>query len=74
MTLAVQVDDTGGTPNVTYRGEAAAGSATSAAVWRIQEITTTTDGGGNDDIAILWADGDTNFDNIWNNRLLLTYS
>ena len=74
VTLAAQVDDTGGTPNVIYRGEAQPGALTSAAAWRIQEITITTDGGGNDDIATLWADGDANFDNIWDNRAALSYS
>ena len=73
-TFAVEVDDTGGSPNVIYKGEANPGSAAGAALWRIQQITITTDGGGNDDIAILWADGDSNFDNIWNNRLSLSYS
>ncbi len=67
MPLAVQLDDIGG--GVTYVGEADAGSATSAASWRIKEITET-----GPDISIIWADGDTNFNNIWDNRLVLSYS
>lgn len=74
VTLASQLDDTGGSPNVLYKGEALAGTLTSAALWRIQQIIITTDIGGNDDIAILWADGDTEFNNIWDNRLSLSYS
>lgn len=74
VTLAVQVDDTGGSPNVIYKGDANAGSGVAAAVWRIQQITVTTDGGGNDDVGILWADGDTLFNNVWDDRLGLSYS
>ncbi len=74
VTLAAQLDDTGGSPQVLYQGEAATGSATSAAVWRIKRLTITTDGGGNDDIATEWADGNANFDNIWDNRLALSYA
>jgi hypothetical protein len=70
VTLALQLDDTGGAPQVLYKGEAAAGSITSGALWRIQEITIQTDG----DVAILWADGNTNFDNIYDDRLGLSYS
>lgn len=53
----------------TYIGSAAAGSAQGSAVWRIKKmveaagITT-----------ITYADGDTQFDNIWTNRASLTYS
>lgn len=74
VTFATQVDDTGGAPQVIYKGEAIPGVALAAASWRIQEITITTDGGGNDDIGILWADGDSDFNNIWNDRLGLSYS
>jgi Collagen triple helix repeat (20 copies) len=55
--------------SVTYIGYAAAGSSTSSASWKIKKITTT-----GDDIAITWADGNTNFDNIWDNRAALTYT
>lgn len=51
----------------TYYGVAAVGSSESAAVWRIfrEEASTGT---------IIYADGNANFDNIWDNRTGLTYS
>ena len=52
-----------------YRGEAYPGSATSAAVWRIQRITIT-----GDDIAIEWADGSDALNQVWDDRASLTYS
>ena len=52
-----------------YVGKAIPGTATSAALWRIQEITVV-----GDETIILWADGNTDFDNIWNNRAALSYS
>jgi len=57
-------------PEVTYRGDALPGTATSAAAWRVQRMTLQSDG----DIAIVFADGNDNFDNIWDNRLSLSYS
>ena len=51
----------------TYIGEAAAGSLTASAVWRVKRLT-------NADNTIIWADGNTNQDNIWDNRVALTYS
>jgi hypothetical protein len=53
-----------------YRGEAAPGSATSAAVWRIRKLTF----GPGDDVTITWADGNSSFDNVWDNRAALTYT
>ena len=54
---------------VTYIGQAAPGTATSAASWRIQRMsvsgTVTT---------LEYADGDLNFNNVWDNRAALTYS
>lgn len=54
---------------VTYLGSAAAGSATSAAVWKIKKVlvasTITT---------ISFASGSTAFDQIWDNRASLSYS
>jgi len=61
------IDDASST--VSYYGWAQIGSATSSAVWRIMKktisstITTYT-----------WADGNTSFDNIWDNRASLSYS
>lgn len=50
-----------------YLGEATAGSATSASVWRIQKIATGTG-------EITWADGNTSFDNSFSDPASLTYS
>lgn len=65
--LALLLDEASAT--ISYVGEAAAGTAQSAAAWRIKRITTS---GGS--LTIEWADGNTNFDNIWANRVALTYS
>jgi len=53
----------------TYVGTATVGSATSAGVWQIRRITNT--GAG---FNIQYADGDTDYDNIWDNRGSLSYS
>lgn len=57
-------------PEVTYRGDALPGTLTSAALWRVQRLTIQSDG----DTEVLFADGDDNFDNVWDNRLSLSYS
>ena len=62
----LQVDSVGLT---TYLGYADAGTLTSGATWAIKRIVET----GND-VAITWADGDKSFNNIWNDRLTLTYN
>jgi hypothetical protein len=65
--LLTFLDDTT-TANVTYIGQAAIGSDESQAVWQVKKVDETSG------IIITWADGDANFDNIWNNRTSLTYS
>ncbi len=62
----LQVDTVG---NTTYVGYAVAGSVTSGSVWAIKKIVES----GNDAV-ITWADGTKDYDNIWDNRLALTYS
>lgn len=52
-----------------YVGEAATGSATSSAVWKIYRITNS----GTASITKRWADGNDLFDNVWDNRASLTY-
>ena len=47
------------------------GSSTSSAVWRVKKTVLSDT---SDDVVITWADGNANFDNIWDNRLSLTYS
>jgi len=55
--------------NTTYVGEAVIGTATSKAKWRIKKLTTS-----GTVTQILYADGNDNFDNIWDNRTSLDYS
>lgn len=65
--LALQYDVASATD--TYIGEAEAGSAASGSVWRIRKMVTT-----GSDISITWADGDTLFNNVWDDRAALSYS
>jgi len=51
----------------TYIGKADPGSSTASALWQIQRMT-------NADNTILFANGNANFNNIWNNRGSLTYT
>jgi len=53
----------------TYVGEALPGTATTEAKWRIKRIETV-----GEDFNILWADGDANFNNVWDDRATFTYS
>jgi hypothetical protein len=53
-----------------YAGKALPGTATSAASWQVKELTFTAGG----DISVRLADGNANFDNIWDNRGSLSYS
>lgn len=62
----LQVDTVGST---TYLGYANPGTATSAATWAIKKIVETSN-----DVSITWADGTSDFDNVWDDRLILTYS
>lgn len=50
-----------------YIGEAPPNSATSASVWRIRKLDTTTG------VDLRYADGDTFFNNVWNDRASLPY-
>lgn len=54
-----------------YKAWAAPGSSEAAPVWRVQRITFV---GTDEDVVIEWADGDGNFDNIWDDHLGLSYS
>lgn len=63
----VKIDEV--SASVTYIGRAAIGSAEAAAVWQIQKLDKVTTV-----LTIGWADGDTLFNNIWNNRASLSYS
>jgi hypothetical protein len=70
VAYATRIDDASQT-NVTYIGKALPGSATSGAVWQIQKIDETQ---SPETTIITFADGNANFDNVWTNRLLLSYS
>lgn len=58
------------TENLIYKGEAEAGTLFSQPLWRIRKIVISDDG----DVSETWADGNSNFDNIWDNRVSLIYS
>lgn len=53
-----------------YRGEANPGTLDSAASWRIRRLII----GVDNDVTEEWADGNSNFDNVWDDRLSLSYS
>lgn len=63
----LRLDDVGG--GLVYIGTAAPGSSENSASWRIKQVLTT-----GADLRILWADGNSNFDNVWADRLSLSYS
>lgn len=52
-----------------YIGEADPGADMGDPVWKIKKVETS-----GSETTILWADGNENFDNIWDNRAILTYS
>lgn len=64
---ALQYDDVGS--GVSYLGQALPGTSTASALWRVKKIVAT-----GPDVVITFADGNSNFDNIWANRLGLAYS
>lgn len=57
------------TDTLSYAGRAAPGSATNLPVWRIFKIEIS-----GPSITTLYADGNALFDNIWDDRLSLSYS
>jgi hypothetical protein len=64
---SLRIDDVDS--STTYIGEASFGSSEASAVWRIYKLAlsgTVT--------SITWADGNDEFDNVWNDRLSLSYS
>lgn len=54
-----------------YEGNADPGTDDGDAFWRIKKTTFINE---QDDATVEWADGNADFDNIWNNRLGLSYS
>ena len=59
-----------GSSNLIYFGSALPGSAKAAAVWRIAKLTYS----GTDMTDLQWADGNSQFDNVWDDRASLSYS
>ena len=55
---------------IMYVGLAAPDADPAGAVWKIIRITSDVNGG----LVGEWADGNTEFDNIWDNRASLSYS
>lgn len=68
-TYAIQYAVNSGDSTITYVGKAVAGSTLASASWQIKKITDTSG-----DLSIQFADGNANFDNVWNNRESLSYS
>jgi hypothetical protein len=58
-----------GSDDIIYKGYAVPGTATSAPAWRISKLTINSQG----DVVTQWADGNSNFDNVWDNRGSLSY-
>lgn len=54
-----------------YIGRAEPGALKSAAVWSISKSVI--ESGLDNDTSQSWADGDSNFDNVWDDHLILTY-
>lgn len=63
----VLLDETGA--GVTYVGRAAPSSPTSLAVWQIKKLETN----GNV-FSVSYANGNSNFDSVWDDRASLNYS
>ena len=59
--------DTSNSP-ILYLGKSPIGSATSDAVWQISKLDTSSG------LVKTWADGNSDFDNVWDDILTITYS
>ena len=69
--LRIELDYTGGPGDQpTFIGWAPPGKLPADAVWKICKLEYT----GTNLIRRTWADGDTKFDNVWNDRASLSYS
>jgi hypothetical protein len=68
--LATKYDQDADPPTVSYLGQALPGTLGATAAWRIQKLVF----GGDGDVVVTWADGNSNFDNVWDNRASLTYT
>lgn len=59
-----------GSNNLEYVGQAAPGTSESAAKWSIRKLIYS----GSLNTKVLWADGNSRFDNVWTDYSSLTYS
>jgi hypothetical protein len=64
--LTIRVDQAASP--ILYVGKAPTGSAEASAVWQIIKVDLSTV------ILVKYADGDAEFDNVWNDRSTLTYA
>ena len=64
----IKVDSTS-TPNTCYVGYAEIGALSSDAVWRIMQVVT-----ASGDVETSYANGSSDYENIWDNRTGLSYS
>jgi hypothetical protein len=62
---SIRIDDAG---TYQYFGYAVMGGAEGSAIWKISRLTVA------NPQALLWADGNAEYDNIWTNRASLSYS
>lgn len=65
--VMVKIDEN--VAGTTYIGKAPIGSSTASAVWQIQKMVESANV-----TTVTWADGNSVFDNIWDNRASLSYS
>lgn len=66
----MRVEIQNGVDGPVYIGWASPGTLTSAADWRIAFLEYS----GGELVRLTWADGNTNFDNVYDDRAILTYS
>lgn len=66
-TYAIVVDSSSSSI-YTYVGKAAIGSSFSAPSWQIRQIEDTSN-----NLIVRWADGNANFDNLWVDRVSISY-
>lgn len=64
--MATKVDTI--SPDYVYVGKARIGAAATQPLWQIKKVLLGTE------ISVLYADGNNNFDNIWDDRASLTYT
>lgn len=68
--MSLEIDYVGGT-NPIYMGNAAPGTPTSSALWKIVKLSYD---GNNNVTSILYAGGSPSFNQVWDNRASLSYS